>query len=558
MNALILAAGFGSRLLPHTRTLPKPLFSIGGRTFIDGIIENLGRAGISRIRINTHHLHGKIKAHIQSRSFPMPVSVAHEPELLGTGGAIKNAAAFFKGAPFMAINADIVTDINLARVFEFHMGHPHPVTLALHDRAEFNKVVTDGQGFVTGFDGAASPKSLAFSGIQVVDGDVADFIPAPGFSNIIDIYKKMIEQGVKIRAFVSENHFWSDIGTPESYKMTAFDQLAPLAFERAGFPRPKGRIRPIHLAGDGSDRTWSRWVSGGHSIIAVDHGIRKSEAVAEIDSVAAIGAHLRRKHLPVPEIYLHDAFSGLAFMEDFGDEHLESHVKGLGDSNRVFSCYEKIIRRLVDMSVSGADGFDPSMAHQTPVYDQAMIMEKECRYFLDAFLNPRLPEPVDFDFFRKEFEALSDRAVAFGFTGFMHRDFQSRNIMVKNRDFYFIDFQGGRMGPIQYDMASLLIDPYVGLPDEMQRRLAAVCFKFLSKVAPVDETSFFSGYEYCAITRNLQMLGAFAHLSEVKGKTRFAQYIPPALQTLWKNLGRRDFPEFPKLKAAVGFVLEKK
>jgi len=558
MNALILAAGFGSRLLPYTQTVPKPLFSIGGQTFLDMIIENLGQAGCGRILINTHHLHEKIESHIQGKTFPMPVSLMYEPDIAGTGGAIKNAAAFFKGAPFMAINADIVTDMNLADIFAFHMSHPHPVTLALHDHPDFNKVLMDDDGFVVGFDGALSQRSLAFSGIQALDGAVADFVPDNGFSNSIDIYKKMIGQGAKIKAYVSENYFWNDIGTPETYKMTAFDRLAPLAFERAGFPRPKDRIRPIPLAGDGSDRIWSRLSFGGHSIIVADHGIRKSEAMAEIDSVVAIAAHLRGKQLPVPEIYLHDAFSGLAFMEDLGDEHLESHVKGLGDSDQVFSCYEKVIRQLVAMSVSGAVGFDPSMAHQTPVYDKEMIMEKECRYFLDAFLNRRLPSPVAFDRFRKEFEALADGAVEFGIRGFMHRDFQSRNIMVKKGNFYFIDFQGGRMGPIQYDLASLLIDPYVGLSHEMQDRLAAACFKFLSLVAPVDEPSFFSGYKYCAITRNLQMLGAFGYLSEVKGKMRFAQYIPPALDSLSKNLDRFDASEFPELKAAIRLLLKKK
>ncbi|VEN75140.1 conserved hypothetical protein [Candidatus Desulfarcum epimagneticum] len=561
MNALILAAGFGSRLLPYTRAIPKPLFPLGGRTVMDRIIEALEQAGCERIVINTHHLHDRIEAHLAKKTFRAAVSTLHEPVIEGTGGAIRNAAAFLGDGPFLAVNADIVTDLDFARLFDFHTAHSHPVTLALHDRPgfdpEFYRVETDEDRFIRRFDRPGQKGALAFSGVQALDPEIASFIPEKGFSHSIDIYEKMIEKGVGIKAFVARDMRWNDIGTPERYREEAFFHLAPEAFRRAGFPGAPNGLKTLPLAGDGSDRVWTRTIWGEKTIIAADHGIQPAMdpgKTREIDSFVRIGRHLRAKNTPVPEIYLHDPFSGLAFMEDLGDTRLESHVRAMTDPGEIASCYQKIIELLVRMSVEGADGFKPSLTWQTPAYDREVILEKECRYFLDAFLNPRLGKKTPFSFFENEFEALAENALKFAVNGFMHRDFQSRNIMVKDGRFYFIDFQGGRLGPIQYDLASLLIDPYVGLSPDIRDLLLTHCFDALSARRPVDRAAFFSGCHYCALARNLQMLGAFAHLSGVKGKTGFARHIPRALQTLKKSLDRFKDAEFPRLKAAVGEV----
>lgn len=124
----------------------------------------------------------------------------------------------------------------------------------------------------------------------------------------------------------------------------------------------------------------------------------------------------------------------------------------------------------------------------------------------------------------------------------MHRDFQSRNIMVCSGTPYFIDFQGGRMGPLQYDLASLLIDPYAALSQEMQDLLLEYYMMELSRYQYLDTDRFYKGYTCCALTRNLQILGAFGHLSKNRGKTIFETYIPPALESLSNNL-KRFFPD---------------
>ena len=110
--------------------------------------------------------------------------------------------------------------------------------------------------------------------------------------------------------------------------------------------------------------------------------------------------------------------------------------------------------------------------------------------------------------------------------GFMHRDFQSRNIMIAQDRIGIIDFQAGRLGPVAYDLASLLIDPYVDLPEDLQQALVDDAIRHLGLSAPAAE-GFKAGYGYCALARNLQILGAFGYLSQVKGKTGFAAYIRP-------------------------------
>jgi aminoglycoside/choline kinase family phosphotransferase len=201
------------------------------------------------------------------------------------------------------------------------------------------------------------------------------------------------------------------------------------------------------------------------------------------------------------------------------------------------------------LSRNGAVQFDRNWTYQTPDYNQELILEKECRYFLEAFLNSYLNFKERFEDLQADFIALADKALQYPTMGFMHRDMQSRNIMIKGRDIYFIDFQGGRIGPIQYDLASLLIDPYVELPHAIQAQLINYCIELLSAETELTPEKFLSCYHYCRLTRNLQILGAYSYLSKVQGKTYFERYIPAAVRSLRSNLAAGGQMEFPTLSA---------
>jgi aminoglycoside/choline kinase family phosphotransferase/dTDP-glucose pyrophosphorylase len=565
MKALILAAGFGTRLAPYTDHTPKPLFPVAGRTLLDIIIRNLEAAGCESIIINTHHLHYKIDAFLNSQKYSIPVKTLYEPVILGTGGAIKNAGDFWNNRPFIVINSDIFTNIDLLEVYRFHLGHNHPATLVLTDYEEFNNVLIGEDDYILGFENHRTnplPSTnkgnigrLAFTGIQVLNPEILDFIPANSFSNSIDVYRQMISCGKKIRAFNPENHSWNDLGTPGKYTETVIGETAPKAFGLAFQDYKNRKINMSRLKGDGSDRRWSRLVSGKDSLIMADHGIRKELSVTEADSFIAIGLHLHNKGLPVPRIFLHDSFSGLVFLEDLGDKNLQTEIMNITSQDEIISRYKTIIDLLINLSLTGSSGFDVSWTYQTPCYTADLILEKECRYFTDAFLIGYLNKDVEFDVYENEFKIIASHALEYQVKGFMHRDMQSRNIMVKEDGIYFIDFQGGRLGPLQYDLASLLIDPYVGLPSGVRSELVDYCAKRIYSIAGIKADNFCRCFKYCSITRNLQILGAFGHLSRVKGKTFFEKYIPAALKTLKESFRLLDKDEFPKLKSLVENLL---
>jgi len=115
-----------------------------------------------------------------------------------------------------------------------------------------------------------------------------------------------------------------------------------------------------------------------------------------------------------------------------------------------------------------------------------------------------------------------------------------------------LDFQGARFGPLHYDPASLLLDPYVELTDAMQEKLLDFYLEQLGKLMPVDRSTFLNDYRIIAVHRNMQMLGAFAFLSLVKGKTYFTAYMPAAVKSLKKLLKHPLFSSYRTLKKLVG------
>jgi aminoglycoside/choline kinase family phosphotransferase/choline kinase len=556
MKAFILAAGFGTRLRPYTNHTPKPLFPIGDRPLLDIMINRLIRAGCDRILINTHHLHQRVEDFLASRSYPIPVKICYEPEILETGGAIRNMADGMDTEPLIVINGDILCDIDLTVVSAFHEQHPHPVTLVLHDCPAFNHVRVDPKGYIRDFgDKEESGKNregqrLAFTGIHIISPEVTAWIPPDISISIIDIYRHMLTAGLVIKAFIAEKHEWHDIGTPVAYHRAACMTMTSVAFQKA-FPCSKAPKKTTRLKGDGSDRCWYRITDGSHKLIMVDHGIRETLQTVEAEAFIHIGHHLKQHHLPVPEIYESDPFSGLVFMEDLGDTHLQDLVTKNTSETDIPEIYRRVIDLLIRFSQTGIQGFQSSWTWQTVAYDRELILEKECRYFVDAFLAGYLKMNVSFDELQDEFEWIADNALQSGIAGLMHRDFQSRNIMFRQDTFYIIDFQGARPGPIQYDLASLLIDPYVALPHRIQTALANYAANALCSYRPINPEAFHRGYTFCRMTRNFQILGAYGYLSRVKGKTGFEQYIPQALNTLQITLDSMEGNPCPGLKSVV-------
>ena len=557
---MILAAGYGTRLRPYTDHTPKPLFPIGGRPLLDVIIRRLQQAGCNAVIVNTHHLHRQIEDFIAGQRYSLEAYTRHEPQILGTGGAIKNVADFWDDQPFMVINADIVADIDLAKIYNAHCRHRPAATLVLCNDPTFNSVAVDQKNRIIGFhnqskcDNESDKNLLTFTGVQVLEPMVLNYIPAGTPYSSIDAFKQIMADGKKLRAAVVPKDQWQDIGTPQRYRQAAIDKAVPQAFGRAGSAAGRRSIDWVKLKGDGSQRQWFRLQSKQGSLIMVDHGIRQTRLTSEVDSFVQLGRHLYRRGVSVPQIYFYDTFCGIVFLEDLGDDHLQQAVISATDEQAIVRLYQSVIDQILLLSRRGAEEFDRTWTYQTPEYDQNLILEKECRYFVEAFLNDYLGFKIPFEDLAAEFITLAGRALQHPAIGFMHRDMQSRNIMVKGQSIYFIDFQGGRIGPIQYDLASLLIDPYVDLPQHIQAQLLEYSLKKLSATAAVEPDKFLACYYYCTLTRNLQILGAFAYLSRAKGKKQFEKYIPPAVKSLKSNLTADDHSEFPRLIGVVDDV----
>jgi aminoglycoside/choline kinase family phosphotransferase len=173
---------------------------------------------------------------------------------------------------------------------------------------------------------------------------------------------------------------------------------------------------------------------------------------------------------------------------------------------------------------------------------------------VDAFLNGYLHMTVSYDSLAPEFDHLAKCTIDTGVNGLIHRDFQSRNIMIHDGRHFLIDFQGARNGPIQYDLASLLIDPYVNLKPDLRQRLLAYASEQAVLRLKCTSDQFVNGYHYCTITRNLQMLGAFGFLSRIKQKRAFEGWIPTAADMLAGHIRTVDGQVFPKLSAIAEII----
>jgi hypothetical protein len=315
--------------------------------------------------------------------------------------------------------------------------------------------------------------------------------------------------------------------------------------EAAGFT---GRFRMQALKGDGSDRKVFRVFSGKKTHVAVAHPQGRQGRPSENASFFYIGTHLRSKGLPTPAILAFDRRRGFFLLEDFGDLSLETRVKGLKDPEQVKILYQQLITLLIRIQREGAEGFDSRRCYDTPLYNSRFSWERESRYFLEAFLQNYCRWKKPTQGLEEELTRLASLVDQERSRVFLYRDFQSRNIMMAGNGFGLIDFQAGRLGPPQYDLASLLIDPYVDLPEELQEELLDFYISSWSQKISLDPSAFRRHYEIMAFQRNLQILGAFAFLTRVKGKVYFEAFIPPALSGLKKRVQGDLFKPFVALK----------
>ncbi len=284
---------------------------------------------------------------------------------------------------------------------------------------------------------------------------------------------------------------------------------------------------------DGSDRKFfrTRWNQRPAVIIDPAPG---SQGMKEALSFFFIGSHLFSRGVSVPEIYLFDRDSGRLVVEDLGDVRLQDEALAFltrGNFKGLEKLYVKAVETLAAMQARGTRGFDAKWCWQEPFYDSKLALEREGLYFLGAFLRSFMGLDFSEKVLKKELEGLALLVDNYDIgTWILHRDFQSRNLMIRDETVFIIDFQAARLGPPGYDLASLLHDPYVNMPWSLRSEL----FDFYcSKMKHIfREKVFARQFHLVSILRLLQALGAYGFLIKSKGRDFFRPFIPPALQGL--------------------------
>lgn len=233
-RALILAAGKGERLRPLTNTVPKPLVEVAGRPLIAYTLAWLRHFGVREVAINLHHLGDQIRAAVGDGSaYGVSAHYSPEPEILGTGGAIRNLAAWLGDEPFVVANADIVHDVDLSALAVLHRDAGSLATLALRpdpESARYGEIFIDRAGRIVSFldeppsrDGT---EGLMFTGVQIVEPSIVHRIPWPGASSSTQhLYRPLVREGAPLYG-LRYGGYWSDAGTPSSLEALRADLAA--------------------------------------------------------------------------------------------------------------------------------------------------------------------------------------------------------------------------------------------------------------------------------------------------------------------------------------------
>ena len=299
--------------------------------------------------------------------------------------------------------------------------------------------------------------------------------------------------------------------------------------ERTNFPS-SGLLSIEKIGADGSSRVFFR-ISQPEavSLVAVFPDTFHPRGNEEARAAYRIGRHLHSCSVSVPQIYGFDTERGVLLFEDLGNIHLQRRVQE--EPAKLIFLYEKVIDALLCLQISGRPDFPLESCWDTPRYDRKLMLERESGYFTQAFCRDFLGKEIPLGL-TDEFEDLAGQATRQPADFVLHRDFQSRNIMVHEGVIRIIDFQGARLGPLGYDLASLLIDPYVGLSSAEQEHLLDYYLGRAASRIDLDRDDFLAGYYSLALQRNLQILGAFAFLSSKKNRHFFRKFIKPALCSL--------------------------
>ena len=592
INIFILAAGRGERLRPITDHIPKPLMPLLGKTALQRVIERVSALPVKGIGVNAYYMRDKIREWVAQSPFKDEIRLFEEDTVIGTGGALKNAEGFLSGSAFLVHNSDILSDVDLNKLLEHHNASGNLVTLAVHDYPEFNTVVLDENGLLKEIkkNGNPSEKVMAFTGIAVYEPSFLNFLPY-GASSVVDAWLKAVAAGERIGTFDVTGQYWTDIGTPSSYASAVFNMLkkdgenvyVASSVNRCGAIEMQGHVvieakcdlrgidtlcNCIMLPGcNGGAFPYSRHdnyimgpgfrvrlegpVSGGaeegkeligtggsdRNYYRISNGEGTHVLMQCNDNDPEYERHLEytrffmKQGVPVPRLISAEPENMRAVFEDVGDISLYRFLKCPRTGEEMENIYRKALDAVVTMHAISEEALLECPLLGKRIFDHEYF-RWETDYFIERFVKGLWELTIESPGLDKELDALAARADSLPKT-VIHRDLQSQNILVMKDGVRRIDFQGARIGPPAYDIASILWDPYHCLDDALRDRLIEYyAGRMRAETAGFDEGPFRETLVTCRLQRHMQALGAYGFLSKVKGKNYFLKYVPEGLRML--------------------------
>ncbi|MBV6426451.1 MAG: RNase adapter protein RapZ [Haliscomenobacter sp.] len=311
----------------------------------------------------------------------------------------------------------------------------------------------------------------------------------------------------------------------------------------------------LPLAPSGSDRVYYRLQSKERVAIGTySPNDRESRAFLEFSR------HFFEKGLPVPEIYAENLGAKIYLQEDLGSTTLYSFLIQQNDyfPDYLIQIFKKVVEQLARLQILGGDGLDyASYCYPKASFDKESMFF-DLNYFKYHFLmvsKAGFDEPA----LEKDFHTLADFLLSADSRYFLFRDFQSRNIMIRGGEPFFIDYQGGRQGALQYDLASLLFQAKANLPPDVRQDLLNHYLDTASQLTDIDRERFIEFYYGYVLIRNIQTLGAYGFRGIFERKEHFLKSIPYALRNIKTLIDQWPLPiELPELTKALRKVIDSK
>ena len=516
-KAVVLAAGFGTRLKPFTCTVPKPLLPVWGEAMLLRIVNRLREMGVEDIVVNCHHLHEQVERWCAENG----CRAVHEKEILGTGGVLNPLRDWLGGEDFYLVNGDIVIegfdgfpcreDVGKRGGRD---GNVLGVCLVSEEGPRTVEVERE-SSFATNWrsDDAGMAGTFTYCGFALLSSKVLDYIPPSGFSSIIEAFEKAMSEGWFIKCFSPDELLWTDAGTVSSYidintagEDNAFADIPHVKESLAAAGKDSGE-KIAFLGVRGSERAF--FTSGDAVVVVYDDKNRRENAL-----YASHTRFLADKGIPVPRILAEKPELKALVLENAGKERETSLEEKIRIVEALYS-----FNSLGKLFIEGGENSLPELSESFGPAIWKWERELFEKYSLHEHFSIQMPDAA-----ARQLESVGESLEREG-KALVHRDFQSSNILWKDSAFSFIDFQGMRLGPAVYDLASFVYDPYVRIP-ERHRDALILHYSHLA-----GRPEIVSVLPFAAVQRLIQCLGAYGRRASV-GQKQFGRYIMPALENL--------------------------